>query len=112
MRSTVTSPINADGGFRITGIRPGKVSLSSFMQRGGPAALRLSRIERNGMELRDGVDVRSGEDINGLKLVLGSHSRYDSKTRTAPSASEIELTLQNKPAPRVTDSVRRPSFET
>ena len=74
MSSTVTSPINADGGFRITGIRPGKVSLSSFMQRGGPAALRILRIERNGMELRDGVDVRSGEDINGLRLVLGAGS--------------------------------------
>jgi hypothetical protein len=71
MNSTVTSPINADGGFRITGIRPGKVSLSSFMQRGGPVALRILRIERNGIELRDGVEVRSGEDINGLRLVLG-----------------------------------------
>jgi Carboxypeptidase regulatory-like domain len=71
MNSTVASPINADGGFRITGIRPGKVSLSPFMQRGGPVALRILRIERNGMELRDGVEVRSGEDINGLRLVLG-----------------------------------------
>ncbi len=72
--STVTLPISADGGFRITGIRPGKVRLSSFMQRGGPAALRLLRIERNGMELRDGVDVRAGEDINGLRIVLGAGS--------------------------------------
>ena len=70
--SSVTSPINADGGFRITGIRPGKVSLFTFMQRGDSAAFRILRIERNGMELRDGVDVRSGEDINGLRLVLGA----------------------------------------
>ena len=74
MSSTMTSPINSDGGFRITGIRPGKVSLSSYVQRGGPAALRILRIERNGTELRDGVDVRSGEDINGLRLVLGAGS--------------------------------------
>ena len=26
------------------------------------------------MELRDGIDVRSGEDINGLRLVLGAGS--------------------------------------
>lgn len=87
MSSTVTSPINADGGFRITGIRPGKVSLSSFMQRGGPAALRILRIERNGMELRDGVDVRSGEDINGVRLVLGAGSsvlRGDVKIEGGP----------------------------
>ena len=72
--SGVTSPINADGGFRITGVRPGKVSLFTFMARGGPTALRLLRIERNGMELRDGVDVRFGEDINGLRLVMGAGS--------------------------------------
>ncbi|HET9789399.1 MAG TPA: carboxypeptidase regulatory-like domain-containing protein, partial [Pyrinomonadaceae bacterium] len=57
MSSHVTSPINADGAFRITGIRPGKVSLSSFMLPGGLAAFRLLRIERNGVELRDGVHV-------------------------------------------------------
>ena len=74
MSSIVTAPINADGGFRITGIRPGKVSLFSFMPRGGPGALRILRLERNGIELRDGVDVRSGEDINGLRLVLGAGS--------------------------------------
>ena len=74
MSSLVTSPINADGGFRITGIRPGKVSLSSHMLRGGPASLRILRIDRNGMELRDGVQVRSGEDVNGLRLVMGAGS--------------------------------------
>lgn len=85
--STVTAPINPDGGFRITGIRPGKVSLSSFMQRGGPEGLRILRIERNGMELHDGVVVRSGEDINGLRLVLGAGSgvlRGDVKIEGGP----------------------------
>jgi len=71
LSSLVASPINADGGFRITGIRPGKVSLFFVMQRPGLTALRILRIERNGMELRDGVDVRPGEDINGLRLVVG-----------------------------------------
>ena len=72
MRSTVTSPVNADGGFRLTGIRPGKVSLSCLTDRGRPASLRILRIERNGMESRGGVEVRAGEDINGLRLVLGA----------------------------------------
>jgi len=73
MSAMVSAPVNADGGFRITGIRPGKVSLYSFMRPGGPATtLRLLRIERNGSELRDGVVVRAGEDIRGLRLVLGA----------------------------------------
>ena len=86
-RSGVTSTINADGGFRITGIRPGKVRLFSYLPRAGPPALRLLRIERNGMELRDGVDVRSGEDIHGLRLVLGTGSsvlRGDVKIEGGP----------------------------
>jgi protocatechuate 3,4-dioxygenase beta subunit len=73
MSSTVSAPVNPDGGFRIAGIRPGRVSLSSYMAPGGPAVtLRLLRIERNGIEWRDGVDVRSGEDISGLRLVMGA----------------------------------------
>lgn len=74
MSATVSAPVNADGGFRISGIRPGKVSLFSFVPREGPAALRILRIERNGMELRNGIDVRAGEEINGLRLVLGAGS--------------------------------------
>ena len=69
--SLATSPINADGSFRATGIRPGKVNLFFVMQRPGPTALRILRVERNGMELRDGIEVRAGEDINGLRLVVG-----------------------------------------
>ena len=87
MSSRSAATINADGGFRISGIRPGKVSISTFMQRGGPASVRLVRIERNGMELRDGVDVRSGEDINGLRLVLSAGSsvlRGDVKIEGGP----------------------------
>ena len=100
MSSTVTSPINADGSFRITGIRPGKVGLTSFMQRGGPATLRILRIERNGMELRDRVDVRSGEDINGLRIVLGAGSsvlRGDVKIEGGPLEG-VNLYVMYRPA--------------
>jgi len=85
--SLVTSPINADGTFRVTGIRPGKVNLFFVMQRPGPTALRILRVERNGMELRDGIVVRAGEDINGLRLVVGVGSsvlRGDVKIEGGP----------------------------
>ena len=87
MSSTLISSINVDGGFRITGIRPGKVNLSSLMRGAGPTALRIIRIERNGTELREGIDVRPGEDINGLRLVLGAGSsvlRGDVKIEGGP----------------------------
>jgi hypothetical protein len=72
MSSTTSSPIGPDGGFRIAGIRPGKVSLFSHVGRGGPEGIRFIRIERNGVELRDGVDVRVGEDVTGLRLVMAA----------------------------------------
>ena len=70
--SAVNSPVNSDGGFRITGIRPGKVNLFSFIVPGGSGALPILRIELNGQDVKDGLNVRSGQDINGLRLVLGA----------------------------------------
>jgi hypothetical protein len=98
--SSLSAPINGDGSFRITGIRPGKVSLFTFMSRGGPAALRLLRIERNGQDLRDGVEIRSGEDINGLRLVLGTGSgvlRGDVKIEGGPLEG-VNLYVMYRPA--------------
>jgi protocatechuate 3,4-dioxygenase beta subunit len=87
MSSTRGSGIRPDGSFRITGIRPGKVSLNYFMPRGGPDGLSLLRVERNGAELRDGIEVRAGEDVTGLRLVLGTGSsvlRGDVKIEGGP----------------------------
>ena len=74
MSSTVSALIGSDGGFRMTGVRPGRLSLFLSYARGGPERLRLLRIERNGAELRDGIEVRAGEDVTGLRLALGTGS--------------------------------------
>jgi hypothetical protein len=85
--STMSSPIGVDGGFRIAGIRPGKVSLNYFMRGGGPGSLSILRIERNGVEVRGGIEVHAGEDITGLRLALGAGSsvlRGDVKIEGGP----------------------------
>lgn len=87
MSSNTGSPVGTDGGFHIAGVRPGKVSLRSFVRRGGPEGLSLLRIERNGVEVRDGIEVRAGENVTGLRLALGSGSsilRGDVKIDGAP----------------------------
>jgi hypothetical protein len=71
MSSNSSSPITADGRFRIAGIRPGRVRLGSFIQPGGPSGVSLLRIERNGEELRGGIEVHAGEDVTGIRLALG-----------------------------------------
>lgn len=42
--SNTSSHVGADGGFHIAGIRPGKIRLHSFVERGGPVGLSLLRI--------------------------------------------------------------------
>jgi len=115
MSSTVSAPVNADGGFRIAGIRPGKVSLNSFMKPGGPALpLRLIRIERNGIEWRDAVDVRSGEDITGLRLVLGAGNsvlRGDVKIEGGPLEG-ISLHVLYRPTSGTPGSFYRAELDT
>jgi len=70
--STMSSPVGADASFRIDGIRPGKISLNYFLPRGAPAGVNLLLIERNGVAVREGIDVRAGENITGLRLALVS----------------------------------------
>lgn len=74
MSSNTSSPVGADGAFHIAGVRPGKISLHFFMRRGPLEGFRLLGIERNGVQLRDAIEVREGENITGLRLALGSGS--------------------------------------
>jgi hypothetical protein len=64
-------PINPDGSFRITGLRPGKVRISL----GGyppPKGFTLLRVERDGMvQPPDGVELRAGEAVSGVRVVIG-----------------------------------------
>jgi hypothetical protein len=63
--------LGADGSFRLAGIAPGKVRLTvgGFPQ---PKGFTLLRVERNGVEVpRDGIEVGPGEQVTGVRLVLG-----------------------------------------
>lgn len=62
--------VNADGSFRIGGVRPGKTTIYL----GGyppPKGVTLLRLERDGVELRNGVEISSGgEIVTGVRVVL------------------------------------------
>ncbi|HEV2707871.1 MAG TPA: hypothetical protein VGV59_18270 [Pyrinomonadaceae bacterium] len=61
--------LNADGSFRIRGLRPGKLRVAV----GNPLAakgLTLRRVERNGVEQRDGIDIAPEEQVTGVRIVL------------------------------------------
>ena len=58
--------VNADGGFVLKGLLAGSVSfyLSSY-----PGGLRIKRIERDGVEVKDAIEVRPGEKVAGVRIV-------------------------------------------
>ncbi|HMV84234.1 MAG TPA: carboxypeptidase regulatory-like domain-containing protein [Blastocatellia bacterium] len=60
--------LNADGSFRITGLSPGKALLRPFGI--GGATPVVKRMERNGVEMREGIEIKAGEAVTGVKIVL------------------------------------------
>lgn len=66
-----TAPLKPapDGTFSIKGLRAGKVQITPLM----PATLKnvtLMRVEHNGADLRDGVEVKEGEPVTGVRVVM------------------------------------------
>ena len=64
--------MNPDGSFHVTGLRPGKVriSLAGFGYQTAKG-FSLIRVEREGVAQRDGIDVRAGDTVSGVRLVIG-----------------------------------------
>jgi len=60
--------IGPDGRFRVTGLRPGKVMVIQMDR--SPMELVLTRIERDGVRQANGIDVGTGDQISGVRLVI------------------------------------------
>ncbi|MBO0857552.1 MAG: carboxypeptidase regulatory-like domain-containing protein [Chloracidobacterium sp.] len=63
---TAPARVSADGGFVLKGLRAGGVS---FMLVNLSGALRIKRIERDGVEVKEAIQVRPGEKITGVRIV-------------------------------------------
>lgn len=68
-----SSPVGPDGSFHLGGLRPGKVTIhpvaTQIAQRGKFALLRL---ERDGAEVSNGLALGGGENVAGLRVVVGT----------------------------------------
>jgi Carboxypeptidase regulatory-like domain len=58
--------VNADGSFTINGLHAGGVSFSLSVF---DDELRIKRIERDGVEVKDAIEVRPGERVSGVRIV-------------------------------------------
>jgi carboxypeptidase family protein len=63
-----TARIGADGMFRISGLSPGEVDFGFFTLAGGNPS--VVRVERDGAEVRNKLEIRPGESINGVRVVV------------------------------------------
>jgi protocatechuate 3,4-dioxygenase beta subunit len=62
----VSGRVNAGGGFRLSGLQPGKVAI----QMSNTRDFVLLRIERNGEPVGGGIEVEAGEQVTGVRVVL------------------------------------------
>lgn len=62
-----TSTVGVDGRFRVTGLPTGNARFSLAASR----HFRIIRVERDGIIQSRGIDVKQGEDITGVRMVVG-----------------------------------------
>jgi protocatechuate 3,4-dioxygenase beta subunit len=62
------SRVGSDGAFSLKGLRPGKVMLQAFIMTAGP--LKITRIERGGVEMTEGIVVTGREGITGVRVII------------------------------------------
>lgn len=62
--------IGPDGSFRFAGLAPGKARIGMQGFPSGPKGLMLLRTELDGLEQSEGIEIASGAQINGVRLLF------------------------------------------
>ena len=62
------SKVNPDGSFRITGVQSGKAQIS--INYSTPKGISFLRVERDGVEQREGIEITASESVSGVKVIM------------------------------------------
>lgn len=70
--ASIFSPIGPDGSFRLPGLSPGQVSFWLTTPLGGPPAkgFAILRTEHNGVVMARGIELKEGDQLTGVRIVL------------------------------------------
>lgn len=94
------SPINLDGSFRISGLSPGTVQLYLTSQdHNTPSTFAILRVERGGVVQQRGVEMKAGESVSGVQVIVGYGSgsiRGEVKVENGPLPAGARLSVSIK----------------
>jgi hypothetical protein len=108
----INSKIGGDGGFRLTGAPPG---MMRFGLRGAQAeAFSIKRIERGGAEIRSAFEIRRGEQITGVRIVIAHangtiRGQVEVAGGKAPEGWEFHIWVN--PIRTTADNESQPAFD-
>ena len=70
-----SSRISGDGSFRVAGLPPGKAVIQlTWNSPSAPKEFLILRVERNGQEINNGIEIGQGEQITGVRVIIGAGS--------------------------------------
>jgi hypothetical protein len=89
-----------DGGFQIAGLRPGKAVIN-LKADGDLNGLSILRMERSGVEQKQGIDIKAGEDIADLRIYVADgtgiiRGRVEFEGAPLPEGTRMLASITNK----------------
>jgi carboxypeptidase family protein len=67
-----SSQISGDGSFLVAGLRPGKATIHlNWNSPSPPKEFTILRVERNGQDITNGMVIGQGEQVTGVRVVIG-----------------------------------------
>jgi len=93
--------ISPDGSFQFTGLRPGKAFINLKADNESLNGLSILRIERNGGELKQGIEIIPGEEILDLRIMIADgtgviRGQVKVEGGTLPAGARMVASISNQ----------------
>jgi len=115
--TSASSPIGPDGSFRLAGLGPGTLNLNLGMQNRPfpPKGFTIARMERDGVVAMRGIEIKDGEQVTGVRVILAYGNAVIRGVVTAengplPEGTRVTVSL-TKPGERNSPLIRPPMVD-
>jgi hypothetical protein len=115
--TSASSPIGPDGSFRLAGLGTGTLNLNLGMQNRPfpPRGFTIVRMERDGVVATRGIEIKDGEQVTGVRVILAYGNAVIRGVVTAengplPEGTRVTVSL-TKPGERNSPLIRPPMVD-